>query len=200
MQTIQRKYFFDNVRPLFGGKLTDSQVEGLIAIVNEYERRKLDNTHWLAYILATVFHETDKTMQPIEEYGKGKGRAYSKQIRYNGKQYSTPNHIFYGRGLTQNTWIDIYEKLTKAAKRNGHDWDFVNNPELLLKMEPSVWVTFYAMIFGIYTGKSLADYFYGSVADWINARRIINGTDRAKDIAEIAITFYNAIQLISATI
>ncbi len=29
-------------------------------------------------MLATVYHETAKTMQPIEEYGRGVGRDYGK--------------------------------------------------------------------------------------------------------------------------
>ena len=35
-----------------------------------------DDLRWLAYMLATTFHETARTMQPIEEYGKGKGKTY----------------------------------------------------------------------------------------------------------------------------
>jgi len=56
---------------------------------------------------------------------------------------------------------------------------YVNNPELLLQMEPSIWATFYGMINGIYTGKKLSDYFNSDTDQPVNARRIINGVDCA---------------------
>lgn len=47
---------------------------------------------------------------------------------------------------------------------------------------------------GLFTGKKLADYFTSKSSDWVNARRIINGTDRADVIAGYAKDFYNALQ------
>ena len=97
--------------------------------------------------------------------------------------YTAPDKLYYGRGHTQNTWFENYERLTKAAATHGKDWDFLNNPELLLQMEPSIWATFFAMQVGLYTGKKLKDYFNDTKEDWVNARRIINGTDKADLIA-----------------
>jgi len=39
------------------------------------------------------------------------------------------------------------------------------------------------MLDGLFTGKKVRDFFTPSWSDWINARRIINGLDRANDIA-----------------
>lgn len=179
---INRTETYNNIRKAFG-KLSTKQVEGFEAIFSEFEKQKLTDKRHLAYMLATIWHEVAKTMQPIEEFGKGKGKKYGKRVWYNGKQYDDVPHIYYGRGHVQNTWRDIYEKLTAAAKKQGYNWDFVNDPELLLNMEPSIWATFYAMQSGLYTGKKLSDYFNSRISDPRNARKIINGTDKAILIA-----------------
>lgn len=63
--TIQRRYFFDSVRgSLFDGDLAQSQVDGLNTILDYAEDEGCDDRH-LAYILATTFHETAQTMQPV---------------------------------------------------------------------------------------------------------------------------------------
>jgi putative chitinase len=196
---INRTNFFNSVRhSLFGGRLLQKQVDGMNAILDEWEAQRWTDKRWLAYILATTYHETGKTMQPVEEYGKGKGKDYGKKLKYGGGPgkrvpYTTPNLIYYGRGLAQNTWYEIYEKLTKAAQKQGKNWDFLNHPELLLQMEPSVWAMFYAMKTGLYTGKKLSDYF-NTTTRWVDARRIINGVDCAVLIKGYALKFYDALQ------
>lgn len=178
---INRAKTYENIKKNFSLKsLSQKQVEGFEAIFNEFENRNIIDLRMLSYILATIWHEVNKTMQPIEEYGKGKGLKYGKRVWYDGRIYTDVPHIYYGRGLTQNTWRDIYEKLKKA---NSKGWDFVNNPELLLEMEQSVWATFHAMTTGLYTGRKLSQYFNDKVIDPIGARKIINGTDKAELIA-----------------
>jgi putative chitinase len=53
---------------------------------------------------------------------------------------------------------------------------------------------FLGMINGMFTGKKLKDYFHDVSADWVNARRIINGLDRANDIAAYAKKFLAALE------
>ena len=190
---INRKLTYDNIRKAFG-KLSSKQVEGFEAIFNEYERLKLTDFRYLGYILATIWHEVNKTMQPIEEYGRGKGLKYGQRVWYNGTRYNDILHIFYGRGHTQNTWRDIYKKLTIAAKKEGLNWDFENHPELLLQMEPSIWATFYAMRTGLYTGRKLSDYFNDKVNSPTMARKIINGTDKAILIKDYHLKFMNCLR------
>lgn len=179
---INRQKTYENIKREFGLKsISQKQVDGFEAIFNEWELRKLTDLHWLYYILSTIWHEVGGTMQPIEEIGKGKGLRYGKRVWFDGRIYTDIPHIFYGRGLTQNTWRDIYLKLTKA---NIKGWDFVNHPELLLTMECSVWATFHAMTTGLYTGRKLIHYFNDNITDAIGARKIINGKDKAEKIAE----------------
>lgn len=188
---INRQKTYENIRKEFGA-LKQKQVDGFEAVFNEWDLRGLNDLRFLNYILATIWHEVGGTMQPIEEIGKGKGLRYGKRVWYDGRIYTDIPHIFYGRGHTQNTWRDIYEKLTKANKKG---WDFVNNPELLLTMECSVWATFHAMTTGLYTGRKLSHYFNDNVTDAVGARKIINGKDKAEKIAEYWIKFYKCIVL-----
>src|ERR1041385_6889458 len=101
---LNRDYFFDTIRAnLFKGKLTQSQVDGMESILLTGETEGLTDLRWLAYMLATCFHETARTMQPIEEYGKGKGYRYGKKIKRSGIPYTLPDKLYYGRGLVQLT-------------------------------------------------------------------------------------------------
>jgi len=182
--------FFDSIRDsVFHGKLSQPQVEGINSILAAFDGYDIRQ---VAYVLATTYHETGHTMQPVEEYGKGKGRPYGSKIKQNGQPYTTPDHIYYGRGHTQNTWYENYQMLTHANK-NG--WDFLNNPDLLLQDEPSVWATKYAMTNGSYTGKKLSDFFNDTRTDPIGARTIINGHDQA---ALITTYYYGFIKALGA--
>ena len=186
---INKRATYKEINKHFG-KLKISQVRNFEAIFDEFKIRKLTDNRYLAYILATIWHETRETMQPIEEDGKGKGLRYGKKIWFSGKAYNDVPHIYYGRGHVQNTWRDNYLKLTKA---NTQDWDFVNKPSLLLEIKPSIWATFYGMINGIYTGKKLGDFFNEKINDPTGARKIINGTDKAKLISDYYAKFLKSI-------
>ena len=179
---MNRRSFYDQARgSLFGGQLNQSQVEGMETILDEAESRAGFDQRWLAYILATAFHETARTMQPIREYGKGKGRKY-------GVPDPQTVQVYYGRGLVQLTWKDNYKKM--GAKLGV---DLVHNPDLALNDEIATKICFQGMIAGDFTGVGLGKYFTASCSDWVNARRIINGTDRATMIAEYGKKFYAAV-------
>lgn len=193
---------FDILRQKFG-KLSQSQVDAINFIVDAMDKDKGITYPQGAYILATTWHETATTMLPIAEYGKGKGRPYGTwQRNSKGELYAYKNgnrntvylqseypHLYYGRGETQNTWYDNYEKLSKVF-----DVDFLKNPDLLLTQEWSTPVTIYSMKNGLYTGRKLSDYIHQSKKDYVNARRIINGMDKANLIAGYADTFEKALR------
>lgn len=131
-----------------------------------------------AYVLATAFHETAHTMKPVREYG---GEKYLKSKAY---------YPYVGMGYVQLTWRANYEK---AGKELGVD--FVKNPKLLLKPEHAAPILVTGMKQGWFTGKKLSDYITLSKSDFTGARRIINGTDKAKLIADIAIR-YNGLLMV----
>lgn len=178
---MNRKVFYDAMRQTLFGQITQQQVDGMELILDEWKRRELDDLRWLAYILATTYHETAHTMRPIEEYGKGRKHDYGQPDNETGKCY-------FGRGYVQLTHKRNYQTF---SDRMGVD--LVQNPELALDPAYAVNILFDGMIGGLYTGVGLARYF-GKSTDWENARRIVNGTDRMQDIAGYATAFYSALQ------
>jgi len=185
----EREYFFDCVRAsLFRGKLTQSQVDGMNYILESWEKYfPFKLTEHLAYVLATTFHETAQTMRPIEEYGKGAGYAY-------GKPTGPYNKVYYGRGHVQLTWEDNYKKATQKIVPYGLEADLHKQPERALDDEISVVVMFDGMGDGWFTGKKLSDYLTSSKEDPVNARRVVNGTDKAQTIADYYWKFKEALK------
>lgn len=176
--TINRLQTFINLRKNFRA-LKQSQVDAFNLFFDEWDG--VDKRH-LAYILATVWHETARTMLPIEEIGRGITKPYGKTVS-NEKRY-------YGRGYVQLTWESNYKK---ATAKNNKGWDFVNHPELALEVEPALWICFEGMKNGWFTGKKLSDYFNDTKTEPVNARRIINGLDCAVLIKTYYDKFYNSI-------
>jgi len=180
---IDRKKFFDGVRQQpFYGKLTKGQVQGMSAILDEWERRKLTDLRWLAYMLGTVKWETDHTMQPIQEGG---GIKYLKSKKY---------YPWYGRGYVQLTWEKNYQRFQIRVLKL-FDKDIIADPDLAMEPDVAAFIMFEGMIRGEFTGKKLSDYFNDTKTDWLNARRIINGTDRMAEIAAISKQFYADLML-----
>jgi putative chitinase len=195
---INRKFFFDTTRlMLFGGALKQSQVTGLTAVLDTWEDGySANDDRWLAYILATAYHEVDTRMQPINEYG---GNAYfHRMYDINGSRPAKARELgnlspgdgvkYHGRGFVQLTGKRNYADM---SQRLGVD--LVGNPELALDLGISVRIIFVGMTLGTYTGRKLGDYFNASKDDWVQARRIINGTDKANLIAGYGKRFYAAL-------
>ena len=115
---INRRTFFYDVRvKLFGGRLDQRQVDGMNAILDEWEKRGLTEPRWLAYALATAFWETAHTMWPIEEWGKGQGHPY-------GMPDPATAQVYYGRGFVQLTWKSNYATMGRLL-----GIDLVSHPD-----------------------------------------------------------------------
>ena len=169
---MNEAYFFERLRrAVFGGRLTARQVDGMNQILAYRDTKwpKMPDAE-LAYLLATVVHETAFEMQPIRERG---GQKYLQ---------SKPYFPFYGRGLVQITWERNY-KLFK-----------VSPPDAALEWPVALDIAFRGMILGLFTGKKLADYIGPGKCDYVAARRIINGTDRARLIAGYARSVQDALK------
>lgn len=191
ISAINRDKFFDGVRDSFyGGKLSQGNVNGMNAILEAWEGTRLTDKRWLSYILATAYHETAKTMQPVEEYGKGAGRKYGNRIKMDGTKYNLP-HIYYGRGFVQLTWYENYYRIGKLI-----DEDMLNHPELALNAVISARILVSGMIEGWFTGRKLGHYLNADKTDNVNARKIINGLDQADRIASYAVRFYMILKAI----
>ncbi len=202
MSRINREFFFEHLHDkLYPRGLNDAQVEGHDAVLDEWEQdHSAEDDRWLAYILATGYHETARTMQPVREtLANSDAEAASRLDRAwaSGKlpwvrepywRKDADGKYWYGRGLVQLTFKRNYATL-------GRDIgvDLVGDPSLALDMAVAVKILFYGMIHGEFTGKALGAYFDRSKEDWLNARRIVNGLDRASDIAGYAKSYYASI-------
>lgn len=198
---------FDELRAnVFGGKLKQSQVDGLIDLLKVWEqiaakRGYASAVHdaWLAYILATVFHETARLMQPIKELGGE--RYFTEMYDISGKRPRVAKRLgntfigdgakFAGRGYVQLTGRSNY-----AFQSKKHKVDLISQPDLLMTDKAlSATILMVGMIDGDFTGKKLAHYLHAAKTDFTNARRIINGKDKARLIAGYAEKILVAIQL-----
>jgi predicted chitinase len=122
-----------------------------------------------AYVLATAYHETAHTMKPVREYG---GEAYLRKKKY---------WPYVGMGYVQITWAENYRK---ASGYLGVD--FLANPKLLLKPEYAAPILVVGMAKGWFTDRKLADYITLYKSDFRQARKIVNGMDKADQIAGYA--------------
>lgn len=177
---FQINEFYNTLRPtsLFNGKFTQSQVENMDLLLQMSQKYALTN-YELAYIFATVYHETVATMKPLEEYGKGVGKFYGQPI--NG-------HVYYGRGYVQLTWFSNYEKLGCAI-----GIDLVGHPEYALQPHTAAQILFMGMTQGLFTTFSLGDFFTPLSYDFYNARKIVNGLNQASRIEAYADIFLEAL-------
>ena len=182
---MDRNKFFNCIGKNIFGKLTQAQVDSINAILDEC--LMLDNRQ-TAYVLGTAYHETAHTMLAIEEYGKGKGRRYGKKIKMSGEPYESPDKLYYGRGFVQLTWYENYEMMGKIL-----NLPLLEQPELALDTKIAAKILVTGMRYGLFTGKSLDDYFNSLKEDWINARRIVNGLDCANKIAGYSKQFLQCI-------
>lgn len=165
---MNRNVFYSYVRKVpLGGKITPDQMKGLELILNHYEKEYPNlSLNSLAYILATAWGES-KFIYNIEEIG-GKKKPYAP---------------FYGRGFAQLTHDFNYEK-----------YGIKDNPKKALEPEMSVHILFDGMIKGIFTGKKLSNYFNKRGNNPLEARRIVNGTDKAFLFREYYFAFLRALE------
>jgi predicted chitinase len=153
------------------------------AIVAEAQKQGITNKAQLAYILATTVHESGagKYMEEIAS-----GSAYEGR-RDLGNTHSGDGVRYKGRGYVQITGRNNY---TNWSKKLGID--LVGNPELAERPEIAAKILVGGMKEGSFTGKGLNDYINGSKTDFVGARRIVNGTDKASTFAATAQAILNA--------
>ena len=180
--------FFSFLREssLFAHHFSQDQVDGITRELDAFSKACWPLA-WAACGLATSYWETGHRMQPVPEAGRGRG-----------KPYGIPDETGkapYGRGEVQTTWRSNYLKMDAALDLGGTlaaDYDRMLEPDI------STAALVVGMQRGLFTGCALKDYLHsdrpGSRTEFINSRRIINGSDRAAIIADIALTFQTALQ------
>lgn len=159
------------------GKIHNFSIrQGVIdAIVWECNQHNLKLKTQHAYVIATTEWETAQTFKPVRE-----AFWLSEQWRKNNLRY----YPYYGRGYVQLTWKSNYQKYSKIL-----GIDAVNNPDIVMRENVSLFILCHGFKHGTFTGKKLEDYINSNKTDYINARRVINGTDKAREIAQRAIAW-----------
>lgn len=150
----------------------------------------------IAYALATAYKETWHTMQPIEERG---GDAYFfRMYDMAGNRPSVAHMLgntqpgdgarYHGRGYVQLTGRELY---MRAGDRIGVD--LLNNPALALDRVNAAKIMRGGMDDGWFTGVGFNRYLptdrLATLAEFTDARKIINGQDCAPEIAAYALQF-----------
>jgi putative chitinase len=186
---MNRAAFFDGWRSQFGA-LTQDLVDALDFRLDKIEQHPQTGRtprRMTAYVLATIKWETAHTMRPIDEHGgdeyfERRYGAHTALGRRLGNVHPGDGARFHGRGDVQLTGLANYKKAGEAL-----GIDLLEHPSLAKEPDIAWAIAVRGMTIGWFTGRRLADYFKDAgLPDWEGARRIINGTDHAADVARIA--------------
>lgn len=185
------KFFAAIRRDLFGGKLSQPQVEGINGILAAFAMVGDGNRSTLAYALATAYHETGRRMVPVREgfatTDAGARAAVNRLAAQRGPQsavakYAQPQsphgHVYYGRGHVQLTWLDNYRRSSADA-----GVDLVKTPDAMLDPVVSARVLVKGLIDGRWNGQGKGVGHYLAAGNWTEARRAVNVMDKAQEIA-----------------
>lgn len=146
--------------------LEQDQVDGLNTLLGHIENdSRWTNIPQIAYFLATIYHETAQTFQPVKER---RGRPGTK-IRAIQDRYWPSG--YYGRGYVQITW-----------EKNYRLFGIADNPDKALEPDTAYEIAAKGMLQGLFTGKKLSDFVSADKQDFFDARTVINGHDHAADI------------------
>ncbi|BDS13045.1 glycoside hydrolase family 19 protein [Aureispira anguillae] len=156
------------------GPLDEVQKDSIRLIVRAFDKYGDKDLNKLAYILATARYESN--FRPIEERraAPSQTEVYNRQNRYWGTGY-------WGRGFVQLTHQKNYRKMSDFL-----GVDLVKNPSLALDPNNAAKILVYGMLNGLFTRQRLSQYINGSIVDFYQARKTVNGLDRAGRVAGYA--------------
>ncbi len=192
---FDRTRFFAGYRSRFG-RLSQEQVEGLEELLAGMESDpEVTDIQVMAYMLATVKHETADRFKPITEYGSrsyfnrydpvlADTEARRRRARDMGNTREGDGYRYRGRGYVQITWKKNYRKLGEAL-----GYDLASDPDLALRPAVAYAIMSYGMRKGAFTGLKIGDFVASGRADYYNARQVINGHDKAAEIKGYAEDF-----------
>lgn len=186
---MNRAAFYKTVRARLG-PLTQAQVDGFEHILNAIDSAPLSHQ---AYMLATAWHETAKTMQPVREAFNLSEAWRKKNLRY---------WPWYGRGYVQTTWQKNYARLDAEAAAAGlaKPGEILANPDLAMRPDIAAFALRRGMEEGWYDaqGKTMAQRLpmkgVATRAQYINARYLVNIQDKADLIEDYAQAFEKALR------
>lgn len=177
------------------GPLQEALAQNLLTVLHFIEadqRFEQDPTdrYKIAYMLATFKWETAHTFAPIDEFGSD--AYFEKRYGYQtstgkrlGNTVAGDGALYHGRGYVQLTGKANYQR----AGAFFHV-DLLNAPDRAKEPRLAYDIAANGMIKGAFTGRKFSGYFKnGAAPDYDGARAIINGSDQAQKIADIARRF-----------
>jgi hypothetical protein len=174
--------FYKSVRGgILGPTIEPNELQGCEAILAAMAGTPLSHC---AYALATAYHETARTMQPVREAYWLSETWRKAHLRY---------WPWYGRGYVQLTWERNFRK---ADVELGLGGTLIANPDRAMEPEIAAKVMRKGMVEGWFTDHTLAQHCpdrIATISQFEGARRIINGTDKAHAIAAYAMQFQSAL-------
>ena len=202
---------------MFGGSLTQEQVDGINAVIDAWKTYGDNDNRKLAYALATAHHETGRRFTAVIENLNYTSAARIRSVwpsRFKTEAAATPyvrqpqklankvyggrlgndgpddGWLYRGRALAQITGKDLYRRLSKLV-----GIDLVANPDAALEIAIAAKILVVGLVQGLFTGKKLADYITPAKADFKNARATVNADVKAngQKIADYAVTYLNAL-------
>lgn len=186
--------FFEGYKKRFGPLNQElvGAVEFLLSKIEQDNRFSVNPTdrYHLAYCLATFKWETSHTLRPIDEHGSdkyfntryGPGTKSGKRL---GNTQPGDGARFHGRGYVQLTGRNNYQNASTFL-----NVDLINNPDRAKDRELAYSIAVQGMKQGWFTTRKLSNYFKPNQApDYEGARAIINGSDKAQTIADMARRF-----------
>lgn len=139
----------------------------------------------IAYVLATTQWETAQTFQPVKE-------AFWHDEAW--RQQNLASYFpYYGRGYVQLTWEKNYKAYSDIL-----GVDLVTHPDRAMDPPVALFVLVHGFKTGTFTGRKISDFINQHVTDFVSARRCINGTDKANEIAGVARKFLATIVPVAA--
>lgn len=195
---MDRKVFFDSIRSSLFGSLNSTQVQGIEAVLNQWDKTGQTDERWLAYMLATAHHETGAKFAPVIENLNYSAKRLTEVWRtrfptitsatpyvnnprklankvYGGRNGNTgpdDGWRYRGRGLIQITFKDNYAK-----------YGLADTPEKATEINTAAFILVDGMINGRFTGKALRNYFDHDSDNAVGARRIINPDNNGDKVA-----------------
>lgn len=187
--------------------------KGVVPYVISYAKDKGVLRNQLAYILATIYHETGTKMLPVRE---NMNYSADRIVQVFGKKHSakvTPAEAqklaYKPEALAERVYglgnPSMAKRLGNTAKGDG--WKYrgggvdqrtgkanyirvgIYDPETVLQLDVAAKLIVDDMMSGGYTGKKLGDYITLKKSDWVGARWVVNSQDQAHKIAGYAASY-----------
>lgn len=193
------------------GPMSKESEDGLHKLIEEInnDAEFKDAPDFVAYLLATVWHETwvpkknqrfvpcpeshpgPATAKARDEYFEGKYGCNTKVGQKLGNTEPGDGARYFGRGYVQITGKANYARISKRLGKG----DFLVSPNCqgFANCNPFAYeILAVGMREGLFTGKKLSDYRKkGGGFDFVGARAIVNGKDKAEVIATHAEAVYS---------